>query len=256
MIAVILAGGLGTRFGSLTKKIPKPMIQIYNEPILIKIIKLYIHHDVSEFVILTGYKNYVIDSYLSKKSYKKIKNNSNYLTYHLFLKKRKVKVSTLFTGNNTLTGKRIWYLKKIFKDTKISNFFLTYGDGLCDVNITDKYKFHVKHNKLVTMTVVRPPVRFGEVDIKGSEIINFEEKPQVSKSWINGGFFVVNINFLKKISPKNVMLEKEPIKKLVKKKQIKAFPYKGLWYCMDNQRDQENINKSIKKNISFRTKLK
>ena len=227
MIAVILAGGKGTRISEYTNTIPKPMIRIGNKPIIEHIILIYKKYGINKFIIAAGYKSEIIKKYFKKKKYKNIR--------------------VVDTGLNSLTGKRIKKLSKFIKD---EIFFLTYGDGLSDINIKKLLLNHKKSKKIATMTIVHPPARFGEVEFKKNLITNFEEKPQLQKGWINGGFFVFEPSFLKFLSYKNVMLEREPIQRLVKKKQLNAYIHKGFWFCMDSLRDKkvlEKLNNSKKK---------
>ena len=125
---------------------------------------------------------------------------------------------------------------------------LTYGDGLSDVNLRKLFKFHKKNNKLITVTAVRPPARFGEIIIKKNRVVSFKEKPQVTNGWINGGFFVVNFNFLKLIKGDKEILERRPLEKATKLKQLNAFRHEGFWKCMDVKRDRDELQRIYKKN--------
>jgi glucose-1-phosphate cytidylyltransferase len=225
MKVVILAGGLGTRISEYTKVIPKPMIKIAGKPIIHRIIDHFISYGHKEFYIATGYKGNLI-----KKYFKNCKLN------------KKIKVSCIDTGNNTMTGGRIKRLKKYLNE----NFFLTYGDGLSNVNLDKLVKFHNKKNKLVTVTAVRPPARFGAIKIIKDKVQYFREKNNLDSGWINGGFFVVNPNFLKFIKNDNTFLEQEPLKRITKKHQLVAYKHKGFWQCMDTLRDKEILEKKIK----------
>tara|TARA_B110000240_G_C13325502_1_gene378974 strand:- start:10 stop:747 length:738 start_codon:yes stop_codon:yes gene_type:complete len=220
--AVILAGGMGTRLSEYTNRIPKPMVRILDKPIIIYIIEHYISYGIKNFIIATGYKSKILEDYLKKK------NNKN------------LDIKIVFTGIKTKTGLRI---KKLQKFINKENFFLTYGDGLCSVNLNQLYNFHKKNKKIATMTAVHPPARFGEVYFTKNLIQKFEEKNQLNNGWINGGFFIFKKEFFEYLNNSNVMLEREPIKKLVKKKQIVAFKHKGFWACMDNLRDKTNLEK-------------
>ena len=227
MKTVILCGGLGTRISEETSSKPKPMVKIGKLPILEHIINIYLKYGFSDFILATGYKSRVIENYFYKK-----KINAN--------------IRCVNTGKKTLTGGRIKRLKKYFKEDE--DFMVTYGDGLSDVNIRKLVKFHKFHKKIATMTTIHPPARFGEVIInKNNYIKKFEEKPQVNQGWINGGFFVFNYKFFKFIKNDNIMLEKNPVKLLLKKKQIKAFKHKSFWKCMDTLRDKIQLNEMIKK---------
>jgi glucose-1-phosphate cytidylyltransferase len=227
MQVVILAGGKGTRLSEYTKSIPKPMVKIGKYTILEHIINYYKQFGMDNFIIAAGYKSKIIKDFFKKKKI-------NY------------KVKVIDTGLNTLTGLRI---KKIEKYITGKQFLLTYGDGLSNININKLIKFHNKSKKLMTISAVHPPARFGELNIRKAIVTQFDEKPQLQRGWINGGFFVVQKNFFKYLNNKNVMLEREPINKIVKKKQLSAYLHKGFWYCMDTLRDKivlEKIYKSKK----------
>jgi len=225
MKVVILAGGKGTRIEEYTKVIPKPMIPIGKKPIIEHIINHYKKYNFNEFIIAAGYKSHIIKKYFEKKNFDN--------------------VTVVNTGNNTLTGRRIYKLKKYIKKDA---FMLTYGDGLSDINLKKLLQFHKKKNKTATMTIVHPPARFGEVEYKNNLVKSFEEKPQLQKGWINGGFFVFNNNIFNFLGKKNVMLEREPMQKLVKRKQLSAFVHKKFWFCMDNLRDKKVLDKLNRKN--------
>ncbi len=219
MKVVILCGGLGSRLAEETKLIPKPMVKIGKKPIIDHIIKIYENYGYKEIILATGYKNEVIE--------KHFKNKRN--------------VKCIFTGKKTSTGGRILRLKKYFK--KDENFMVTYGDGVTNQNLINLLKFHLKHKKIATLTSVKPPARFGEVFIKGTRVSKFEEKPQLNKNWINGGFFVFNYRIFSFIKNDNTMLEREPFQKLTSKKQLMAFRHYGYWQCMDTMRDKKILDK-------------
>ena len=225
MKVVILAGGLGTRISEYTKTIPKPMIKICGKPIIHRIIDHYIKYGHREFYIALGYKGYVI-----KKYFKKIKLNKN------------VKVNLIETGKNTMTGGRIKRLKKFLDNT----FLLTYGDGLSNINLKQLVKFHKKNKKLVTLTAVRPPARFGFIKIKGKSVKYFREKNALDAGWINGGFFVMEPKFLNFIKNDKTFLEQEPFKILTKKNELLAFKHEGFWPCMDTLRDKKILEDKVK----------
>lgn len=228
MKVVILCGGKGTRLGFETKIIPKPMVKIDNDPILYHIINYYIKFGYQDFIIALGYKGKIISKYLKQKF------------------RSKINLKCINTGLNTLTGTRLLKLNKYLKNE--SNFMLTYGDGLTNQNLLKLESFHLKNKKTATMTVVRPPVRFGEVKLKQKLITNFKEKPQIKNSWINGGFFVFNKKIFKYLNKKkNEMLEKSPLEKLSTHKQLLAFKHHGFWQCMDTPRDKEFIKELIRR---------
>jgi glucose-1-phosphate cytidylyltransferase len=224
MKVVILAGGFGTRLSEYTKSIPKPMIKIGGLPILVRIMKHYAKFGFNEFYIALGYKGNVIKNYFKK-------NKFNW------------KVNLIRTGKNTMTGGRLKRLKKYLNG---ESFFLTYGDGLSDINIIKLLKFHKKNKKLVTVTAVRPPARFGALKLKGNFVSYFKEKSRMDEGWINGGFFVVNFNFLNFIKNDKTYLEREPLEKISKLNELSAYRHNGFWQCIDNMRDLISINLKLK----------
>ena len=230
MKTVILCGGLGSRLSEETQKKPKPMVTVGGLPILCHIINIYKKNGFNDFILATGYKSNVIKNYFSPK----------------VIKKLGCKIKIIFTGSNTMTGGRVLRLKKFFKPNE--NFMLTYGDGLTDQNLKKLVKSHLQKKKLATVTAVRPPIRFGELTIKGKKVVNFREKIQSNKGWINGGFFVLNYKIFKLIRNDSIMFEREPMQKLVSKGQLNAYKHKGFWQCMDTMRDKSLIDDMIKKN--------
>ena len=230
MKVVILAGGFGTRLSEYTKTIPKPMIQVGGRPILFHIMKHYARYGFKDFYIALGYKGEILKKYFNK----------NFFGWNINL---------IETGKNTMTGGRLKRLKKYIGE---ETFMMTYGDGLSNVNLKNLLKFHKKNKKLVTLTAVRPPARFGALKLKGQNVSYFKEKSKLDEGWINGGFFVMEPNFLKFIENDNTYLEREPLEKVCKKKQLGAFKHKGFWQCMDIKRDKDALNKILKnKRIKF-----
>ena len=230
MKVVILAGGLGTRLSEETKTKPKPMVNIGKDPILLHIIRIYSRFNFNKFIIAGGYK-------------------INYITK--FFKKKKIKnldIKVINTGNKSMTGGRIYRLKKYLKDDK---FMLTYGDGLANIDLNKLIRFHNNSKKIATLTVVRPPARWGHVTIKKKLITKFEEKNQLNEGWINGGFFVFEknfFNFYKSYKKKeSVVLESDILPKLSKKKQLSAYQHLGFWKCMDTLRDKTYLTELFKK---------
>ena len=199
MKVVILAGGLGTRISEYTKTIPKPMIKICGKPIIHRIIDHYSRYGYNEFYIALGYKGNLIKDYFKKKKF----NN-------------KFKINLIDTGKNTMTVGRLKRLSKYLNE----DFLLTYGDSLSDVNLKKLVNFHKKKRKLITLTAVRPPARFGFIKIKNNSVQYFREKNLLDSGWINGGFFVINPKFLKFIKDDQTFLEYEPFKIATKKKQF------------------------------------
>lgn len=223
MKVVILAGGKGSRIAEYTKLVPKPMIQIGSKPIIEHIINYYIKFGFKDFLIAGGYKYSVIKKYFKKK-------------------KTLANIKVINTGLETLTGTRLLKLSKELNKT----FMLTYGDGLSNINLKKLLKFHKKNKKIITLSAVHPPARFGELEISKNIVTKFEEKPQLQKGWINGGFFVVEPEFLKFIGNKNVMLEREPLTKAVKTRNLAAFQHKDFWFCMDTVRDKQVLDNMVK----------
>lgn len=226
MKVVILAGGLGTRMSEYTKSIPKPMVKIKQKPILVRIMEHYASFGFNDFLIASGYKSKVIKEYFKKKI------NSNWT------------VNIVNTGLKTMTGGRLKRLKKYLQNER---FFLTYGDGLSDVNIKQLLKFHKKNKNLITLTAVRPPARFGAIKLSGNKVKVFREKDILDEGWINGGFFAIEPKFIDYINGDNTFLEKEPLEKASKKGQLFAFKHNGFWQCMDTKRDKDKLEKILKK---------
>ena len=200
------------------------MIKVLGKPIILRIMDHYARFGHKDFYIATGYKSNVIKKYFKKKNYKKYN------------------INLIYTGLNTMTGGRIKRLNKFLNET----FLLTYGDGLSNININKLINFHKRNKKLVTLTTVRPPARFGAIKIKNNFVKYFREKSSLDEGWINGGFFVMEPKFLKFISGDKTYLEQEPFKKISKKKQLMAFKHKGFWQCMDTLRDKEILEKKIR----------
>ena len=210
MKVVILAGGLGTRLSEITKTIPKPMVSINKLPLIIHIMKHYSKYGLKYFR-------------------KKIGNWN---------------VNIIETGKKTMTGGRLKRLKNYIKD---ETFMMTYGDGLSNVNLDKLYKFHKNRKKLITLTAVRPPARFGAIKLIGNKVKFFKEKSKVDEGWINGGFFVIEPEFLNYIKNDSTYLEREPMENACKKNQLMAFKHNGFWQCMDTKRDKDILEKIIKR---------
>ena len=231
MKVVLLAGGFGTRLSEYTKTVPKPMIYIGDKPMLLHIMKLYGKYGFKDFYIALGYKGEIIKKFFNK----------NFFDWNINL---------IETGRNTMTGGRLKRLKKYIGN---ETFMMTYGDGLSSVNLKKLLKFHKKNKKLVTLTAVRPPARFGVVKLKGKHVSYFKEKSKLDEGWINGGFFVMEPEFLKYIKNDNTYIEREPLEMVTKKRQLTAYKHNGFWQCVDTKRDIDKLNKilSAKKKIKF-----
>ena len=241
---LILAGGFGSRLSELTYDLPKPLVKIGKYPIILHIIRIYLSQGLSNFYIATGYKK---NEFLK---FFKIKNK-------FFNKKKKIHctkfvldgkictINLIDTGKNTMTGGRV---KEAFNYISDNIFLLTYGDGLANVNIHKLIRFHLKKKKLVTVTAVNPPPRFGEITIKNSSVKKFSEKKKIKKVWINGGFFVIDKNFIKFIKSKKTILEQEPLEKIAKINQMSAYKHNGFWQCMDTKRDRDKLINLVNEN--------
>ena len=248
MKVVILAGGLGTRISEYTKTIPKPMIKICGKPIIHRIIDHYVSYGHNEFYIALGYKGFFIKKFfldyneqfsdltIDFKNNKILKHNET---------KESWEINLIDTGEQTPTGGRIKKIMEFIGDERV---MVTYGDGLCNLNIKQLLEFHNNHKKLATITAVRPSARFGELELEGDKITSFKEKPQSKKGWINGGFFVFNYKVFDFIKGDKTMLEKEPLQKLAKIGQLAGFKHEGFWQCMDTMRDKAFLNKLVKQN--------
>ncbi len=229
MKVIILAGGLGTRLSEYTKTIPKPMVKIGGKPILVHIMQHYNNYGIDDFYIAIGYKSNVIKDFFKKNNFK-------------------WRVNLIETGLSTMTGGRVKRLKKYVKN---ETFMMTYGDGVSNINIKKLINFHKKNKKLVTMTAVRPPARFGALRLIGNKVKYFKEKSSLDEGWINGGFFVIEPKFLNYIKGDKTYLEKNPLEKCAKEKQLIAYKHQGFWQCMDTKRDKDNLEKIFRKKKRF-----
>ncbi len=229
MKVVLLAGGLGTRLSEYTKVIPKPMVTIGQYPIIVHLIKIFQNYGLNDFIIAAGYKKEILINYFKKNKFE-------------------ANIKVIDTGKSTMTGGRLLKLKKYLKN---QTFLLSYGDGLSDVNISSLIKFHAKHKKMITVTAVRPPARFGNITMRYNKVINFQEKIQMSTGWINGGFFVINSKFFKYLQNDQTILEKQPLERATKDEQLFAYRHNGFWACMDTKRDRDHLESLFEENKAF-----
>jgi glucose-1-phosphate cytidylyltransferase len=240
MKAIILAGGLGTRISEESAVRPKPMIEIGGMPILWHILKMYSAHGIQDFVVCCGYKGYMIKEYFANyflhMSDITIDMSHNSIEVHQ-KKAEPWKITLVDTGENTQTGGR---LKRV-ADYLDDDFCMTYGDGVSSVDIAASIAFHKQHRKLATMTAVQPPGRFGALEIEGTSVKAFVEKPQGDGGWINGGFFVLNTKVLDLISSDATLWEKEPLESLARQGQLQLFFHSGFWRPMDTLRDKTTL---------------
>lgn len=246
----ILAGGAGTRLQEETTIRPKPMVEIGGKPILWHIMKLYAFYGHTEFVIALGYKGEIIKDYFVN-----YYRRSRSLTVDLANGEVKTHngdsenwiVHLLDTGVDTQTGGRI---KRLADYIGNETFMLTYGDGVSNINLNDLLKFHHDHRKLVTVTAVRPPSRFGGISFNGPLVTHFTEKPQIGEGWINGGFFVMEPECANYIEGDATLWEKEPMERLAQEGQLAAYRHEDYWQCMDTLRDVQLLNSMWKQNTS------
>ena len=243
MKVVLLAGGFGTRISEESQYKPKPMIEIGDMPILWHIMKTYSHYGFKEFIICAGYKQHVIKQWFAdyflhtsditfdfSQGYKMIVHDAHSEDW---------KVTIVDTGLHTMTGGRLKRIRKYLGDEP---FFMTYGDGVADVDIPAALRFHKSHGKLATMTAIRPESRYGIIDLQGDKVLSFREKSQQDVGWINGGFMVLDPKVLDYVAGDHVMFEREPMERLAADGELMCFRHDGFWQCMDTLRDKQKLD--------------
>jgi glucose-1-phosphate cytidylyltransferase len=247
MKVVILAGGRGTRLAEETVVRPKPMVEIGGRPILWHIMRIYAKFGYKEFLVACGYKGEVIKQYFSSlfmhnsDCFIDLKDGtheivkSNGLDWHIGL---------IDTGLDTMTGGRVLALRRWLEG---ETFMVTYGDGVGDIDIRALATFHRAHGRIATVTAVRPPARFGALELDGDIVREFNEKPQVGEGWINGGFFVFEPSIFKYLDNDATILEREPLERLAADRQLMAFRHDGFWHAMDTMRDKEQLEVALKR---------
>ena len=243
MKVVLLAGGYGTRISEESQIKPKPMIEIGNMPIIWHIMKLYSHYGFNEFVICAGYKQHMIkewfaDYFLHTCDVSFDFVNGNNIIIH---NKRTEKwiVTVVDTGLNTMTGGRIKRIKEFVGDEP---FFMTYGDGVSNVNLNELLEFHKKSGKIASISAIKPESRFGFLDINDdNQILSFREKSSEDVGWINGGFAIFQPEIFDYIKDDTIMLEREPFERLAAEGEICCYKHSGYWQCMDTLRDKEKL---------------
>ena len=242
MKAVILAGGFGTRLSEETDVKPKPMVEIGGKPILWHIMKMYSSHGINEFIILLGYKGYVIKEYFSNYFLHQSNVTIDLINNNLEVHNHECepwKITLLETGANTMTGGRVRRAKEYIGNEE---FLLTYGDGVSDVDIKKSIQYHRKQNKIITMTAVQPAGRYGALNIEESGVVtHFKEKPKGDGAWINGGFFVCDPKVIDYIDDDSTIFEQDPLNRLADENQLVAFKHDGFWESMDTLRDKTNL---------------
>lgn len=239
MKAVILAGGLGTRLSEETSVKPKPMVEIGGMPILWHIMKLYSAHGIHDFIICCGYKGYVIKEYFANYflHMSDVTFDMRHNTMEVHHKRAEPwQVTLVDTGEDSMTGGRLGRVRKYIEQDEA--FCFTYGDGVGDIDITASIAFHKSHGKAATLTSTYPPGRFGALDIRNKQVLNFKEKPKGDGAMINGGFFVLSPHVLKYIDGDHTVWEQQPLQRLAEDGQLMAFEHHGFWQPMDTLRDK------------------
>ena len=241
----ILAGGLGTRLKEQTEFRPKPMIEVGNRPMIWHIMRSYSFYGFRRFVVCAGFKSEVIKSYFlnyhSMNSDFTVNLASRDLTYHGAHYAEDWEVTVAYTGELTMTGGRIGQaVEKYLGDAEY--FAVTYGDGLTNANLAEEFEFHRQHGKIGTVLAINPPSRFGELAADGDVIKNFAEKPELTNSWINGGYFFFKRDFANYVNPSaSLVLEKEPLTGLAADGELAIYRHSDFWFCMDTQRDHDEL---------------
>ena len=243
---IILAGGFGTRLSEYTEIIPKPMVKIGGRPILWHIMHNYANFGHKDFYLALGYKAEIIKEYF-------LHYRSLNADFTVDLSTGDVepyqlddvdwKVTLVHTGLKTMTGGRVKRLKSFIGN---ETFMLTYGDGVADINFDSLLKFHKSHGKMVTISAVHPGARFGELDIEDQKVVTFQEKPQISQGWINGGYFIMEPSFFDLIENDKTILEREPLEKAAEMGELMSYNHEGFWKCMDTKRDRDSLEEMWK----------
>jgi glucose-1-phosphate cytidylyltransferase len=241
MKVIILAGGFGTRLSEYTEIIPKPMVTVGGKPIMWHIMKTYAHFEHKDFYLALGYKSEVIKEYF-------LHYSTLNTDFTVDLAKGSIeshrtdetdwRVTLIHTGLESMTGGRVKRLQKFIGNEA---FLLTYGDAVADIDIDALIRFHKSHGKMVTISAVHPGARFGELDINNRQVISFQEKPQTTQGWVNGGYFVIEPEFFDFISGDQTILEREPLEKVAEIGELMAYYHDGYWQCMDTKRDRDNL---------------
>lgn len=246
MKVVILAGGYGTRISEEAHLVPKPMIQVGNQPILWHVMRNFYRFGYDEFIICSGYKGHVIREYFSH--YQQAHSDvcydfkANKVTI-LEDRSEAWKVSVIDTGLDTMTGGRLLRVKDYIGDEP---FFLTYGDGISDVSIPDLLEFHKKEKNIATITTIQPTGRYGVLNLEGDKVTRFAEKAKEDVTWINGGFMVMEPEMFSRIQDDTTILERAPLEGLAKELKLGAFRHDGFWHCIDTMKDKHAFEQYLK----------
>jgi glucose-1-phosphate cytidylyltransferase len=241
--AVILAGGLGTRFAEETSLRPKPMIEVGGRPILWHILKIYAAHGITDFVICCGYRGYMIKEYFANYFLHMSDVTFDMAHNEMIVHEKRAepwRVTLVDTGDDSMTGGRLRRVKEHVKDEGF--FFFTYGDGVGNIDITKSIEFHRSHGKLATMTATYPPGRFGALEVANGQVTHFLEKPQGDGGMINGGFFVLSPKVIDYVEGDAMIWEQEPLRNLAEDGELMAFEHHGFWQPMDTLRDKQLLN--------------
>lgn len=247
MKVIILAGGFGTRLAEYTDVIPKPMVAIGGKPIIWHIMQTYAYYGHKDFYVALGYRAEVIKEYFL--NYRPLNSDftvdlgSGEVVAHQ-VSKVDWRVTLVETGNTTMTGGRVKRLKSFVGN---ETCMLTYGDGVADIDVDALLAFHRSHGKMLTISAVRPSARFGELELDGSQVTSFQEKPQMHDGWINGGYMVVEPEFFDFIEGDKTLLEREPLERATQAGELMAYKHQGFWQCMDTKRDLELLERHYEK---------
>jgi glucose-1-phosphate cytidylyltransferase len=242
MKVVLLAGGLGTRISEESHLKPKPMIEVGGRPILWHIMKLYSHYGFNDFIVCLGYKGYVVKEYFANY----VLHNADLtvdlargaVEYHA-TNHEPWRVTLVDTGAETMTGGRLKRVAQYLDPNE--PFFMTYGDGVADIDLAALLEFHKAHGKQATVSAVSPPGRFGALDIEGGAVQRFIEKPPGDNGLINGGFFVLEPQVIERIADDSTVWELEPLEGLARERELMARPHDGFWAAMDTLRDKNTL---------------
>jgi glucose-1-phosphate cytidylyltransferase len=238
---IILAGGFGTRLAEYTEVIPKPMVTIGGRPILWHIMNTYASFGHIDFHLALGYKAEVIKEYFLH--YHSLNADFTVNLANGDIKPHQVdnidwNVTLVNTGIESMTGGRVKRMQPFIDNEP---FLLTYGDGVANIDINALVDFHRSHGKMVTVSAVHPGARFGELDLNGDQVFSFNEKPQTTQGWINGGYFVIEPEFFNLIGGDSTILEREPLEKAARMGELMAYRHDGFWQCMDTKRDRDAL---------------
>ena len=248
MKVIILAGGFGTRLSEYTETIPKPMVTVGGRPILWHIMKTYAHFGHKDFHLALGYKAEIIKEYFLH--YRTLNSDFTVDLASGNIEPHEVedidwRVTLVDTGLESMTGGRVKRMQSFIGN---ETFMLTYGDGVSDIDIDALVKFHKSHGKMITVSAVHPGARFGELEIKQKQVVSFQEKPQVTEGWINGGYFVCEPEFFNLIDGDQTILEHEPLEKAAAMGELMAYHHEGYWQPMDTKRERDNLEDLWKSN--------